>query len=345
MIWHPLFLTTFMVQTSGFLLLAAAALTAFRIVVGWKPASATREQLTLEVKAESAVLQTRWALGLYIFSNILLIIGTTNVYPDLIPGAMCGTGVMQSMNKAGNSFLILNGILLAVLLYWNNLEILNRKQTDVPLTVQNARLILLALPVAVLAFGWTLFAAIEVDVHRPVDCCAVVYDQFRTIDEAHQISGLSDRFWIAAWFMLSLLLAWPAVQLLRGHHDPSLKWNAFLSVVSVLWIPVSAVTLVNILSAYYYGVLQHQCPWCLFLLQHGAVGFLLFGALAVVAIEGPAAFLLPAAGRKIPKVFPAALDRGKTAAGRVLIALTVFIALTALPPLIWRFRFGAWIGG
>lgn len=345
MIWHPLFLTTFIVQASGFFLLAAAALTAFRIVAGWKPASATREQLTLEIKAESAALQTRWALGLYIFSNILLIIGTTNVYPDLIPGAMCGTGVMQSMNKAGNGFLILNGILLAVLLYWNELDILNRKQTDVPLTVQSARLILLALPVAVLAFSRTLLAAVGVDVHQPVDCCAVVYDQFRTIGEAHQISGLPDRFWIAAWAMLNLLLIWPAVQLLRRHHDPSLKWNAFLSVVSVLWVLVSAVTLVNILSAYHYGVLQHQCPWCLFLLQHGAVGFLLFAALAVVVIEGPAAFLLPAAVRKIPMVFPSALDRGQTAAGRVLIALAVFVVLSALPPLLWRIRFGVWIGG
>ncbi len=345
MIWHPLFLTTLIVQTSGFLFLVTAALTAFRIVVGWKSASADREQLTLEIKAESAVLQTRWALGLYLFSNILLIIGTTNVYPDLIPGAMCGTGVMQAMNKAGSGFLILNGILLTILLYWNNLEILNRKQTDVPLTVLSARLILLALPVAVLAFGRTLLAAIGVDVHQPVDCCAVVYDQFRTIGEAHQISGLPDRFWLSAWVILSLLMTWAAVQLRRRHHDPLLKWNAFLSVVSVLWVPVAAVTLVNILSAYHYGVLQHQCPWCLFLLQHGAVGFLLFGCLAVVVIEGPAAFLLPAAGRKTPLVFATALDRGQAAAGRVLTALAVFVMLSALPPLLWRIRFGVWIGG
>jgi hypothetical protein len=344
MIWHPLLLTTLVVQASGLLLLAAAALTAFRVVVDWKPASAGREQLILEVKNETAALQTHWALGLYIFSNFLLVVGITNVYPDLIPGAMCGTGVMQAMNKAGSGFLFLNGILLAVLLYWNGIETLNRKQTDVPLTLLSARLILLALPAAVVAFGQTFLAAFGVDVHQPVDCCAVVYNQFRSIDEAHRISGLPDRFWIASWAILSLLMFWAAVQLRRNRRAPSLKWNGFLAIVSALWVPASAVTLVNILSAYHYGVLQHQCPWCLFLLQHKAVGFLLFGALAVIVFEGLAAFLLPAAAQKTPAALPAALDRGRAAAGRVLLALVVFVMLAALPPVVWRIRFGVWIG-
>ena len=345
MIWHPLLLTTLIVQMSGLLLLAAAAWTAFRVVGEWKPASAGREQLTLEIKYEAAALQTRWALGLYIFSDFLLIVGITNVYPDLIPGAMCGTGVMQAMNKTGSGFLILNGILLAVLLYWNGLETLNRKQTDVPLSLLSARLILLALPAAVVAFGQTFLAALGVDVHQPVNCCAVVYNQFRTIDEAHRISGLPDRFWIASWSIIGLLLLWVAVQLRRSRHGSSLKWNGLLTIVSALWVAVSAVTLVNILSAYHYGVLQHQCPWCLFLLQHGAVGFPLFGALAVIVFEGLAASLLPAAARKKPAVLPAAIDRGRTAADRVLSALVVFVILAALPPVVWRIRFGVWMGG
>ena len=345
MIWHPLLLTTFIVQMTGLLLILSACLTALKVVVGWNPASAVREQLTLEIKNESTVLQMRWALGMYIFSDILLIVGIAIIYPNLIPGAMCGTGVMQAMKESGSGFLILNGILLMVLLYWNGLESLNRKQTDCPLAVFNARLILISLPVAVLAFGKTVQAAILVDVHRPVDCCAVIYNQFQTIGEAHQISGFPDQFWIGAWVILSLLLFWLAMRLRRGIEVPSLKWNGILAFVSAVWVPVSVVTLVNILSAYHYGVLQHQCPWCLFLLQHGAVGFPLFTALIVIIYEGPAAFLLPAAVRNTPTIFPAALDRARTAATRVLWALAFFISLSALPSVIWRLRFGVWISG
>ncbi len=345
MIWHPLLLTTVAVQALGLLLLSASALTAFRVVAGWKPASADRHQLTLEIKTETAVLQTHWSLGLYIFSELLLIVGISNVYPDVIPGAMCGTGVIQTMKQAGSGSLILNGILLAVLLYWHGFETLNRRQPDGPLTVLCARLTLLALPVAILAFGWTVLAALEVDVHLPVDCCAVVYDQFRTYAEARQISGLPDRYWLGAWAALSLLLFVSATGSRRAGSGSALKWNALLALVSVLWVPLATVTLVNILSAYHYGVLQHQCPWCLFLWQHGAVGFALFGAIGVIAFESIGAFLLPAATMTTPAIFPSALERSRTAARRVLLALAVYLTASVLPPVIWQLRFGVWLNG
>lgn len=345
MIWHPLLLTTFIVQALGLLLLSGAALTAFRVIIDWQPASANRHQLALEIKAETAVLQTRWALGLYIFSELLLIVGISNVYPEVIPGAMCGTGVMQTMKQAGSGSLILNGILLAVLLYWHEFENLNRRQPDGPLTVLSARLILLALPVGILAFGWTALAALEVNVHQPVDCCAVVYDQFRTYAEAQQISGLPDRYWLGAWAALSLLLFVSAAGCRRVGRDSALKWTALLALGSVLWAPVATVTLINILSAYHYGVLQHQCPWCLFLWQHGAVGFFLFGAIGVIVFEGLGAFLLPVATAKTPAIFPSALERSRTAARHIIFALAVFLTASVLPPVIWQLRFGVWLTG
>jgi hypothetical protein len=344
MIWHPLFLTTLIVQIAGLLLLAAASITAFGVVADWNPASANRKQLSLEMKAESAVIQMRWALGLYIFSTCLLIVGITNLYPGMIPGAMCGTGVLQAMNASGSGFLILNVILLMVLLFWNCLETLNRKQTNYPLTKFNARLVLLSLPVSFFAFGQTVKAALS-DVHHPVDCCATVYNQFQNISEAHQLSGLPERYWILAWMVLSILLFWLAVRLRHRHENLSLKWNGLMALAAVVWLPVAVVTLVNSLSAYHYGVLQHQCPWCLFLFQHGSVGFPLFAALMVVTFEGPLAFLLPATVRATPAVFPAALDRSRTAASRVIWSLLVFTLLSVLPAIIWRLRFGVWISG
>jgi hypothetical protein len=108
---------------------------------------------------------------------------------------------------------------------------------------------------------------------------------------------------------------------------------------------VAAITLTDILSAYHYGVLQHRCPWCLFLPQYRAVGFPLFGALAVIGFESLTAFLLPAAVRTDPQMLPAAFERSRIAAGRILLALFVFLILTALPPLFWQLRFSVWIGG
>ena len=318
---------------------------AFGVVIDWQPSFASQKQLDLESKAETAVYQMRWALGLYIFSIFLLIVGITNLYPAMIPGAMCGTGVLQAMNESGGGFLILNILLIAVLLYWNALETLNRKKTDYPLAVFNARLILLSLPVSILAFGKTLNAAVGVNIHRPVDCCAVIYNQFRNITEAHQISGLPDQFWIVTWIMISILLFWLAIRSRDQKSGHPLTWKGFLAVASAAWVPVAGIALVKILSAYHYGVLQHHCPWCLFLFQHKAVGFPLFAALMVIMLEGIAAFLLPITVRTIPTLKATALDRGRTAATRVIYGLLVFILLSVLPAIIWRLRFGVWISG
>ncbi|MDP4857438.1 MAG: hypothetical protein NWR42_08510, partial [Desulfobacterales bacterium] len=75
------------------------------------------------------------------------------------------------------------------------------------------------------------------------------------------------------------------------------------------------------------------------------VGFPLFGALAVIGFESLASFLLPAAVRNDPQMLPAAFERSRIAADRILLALFVFLILTALPPLFWQVRFSVWIDG
>ena len=345
MIWHPLQLTALAALFIGLLLLTAAAVKAFRIVIGWNPASADRAQISLEIEAEAAVVMARWALWITLFSIVLMILGITNVFPALIPGAMCGTGVMQAMSPAGTGFLILNFILLGILLFWNTLEKLGRRRPDYPLARLGARLLLLALPVAALAFVQSVSAAFEVDTHRPVDCCAIVYDQYRTLSEAQSVSGLSDGFWLTAWGSLSVLLLFLGLLVRRSATALTLKWNGLLAVTAAIWVPVAAITLTDILSAYHYGVLQHRCPWCLFLLQHRAVGFPLFGALAVIGFESLTAFLLPAVVKNDPQMLPSAFDRSRIAAGRIIVALFVFLILTALPPLFWQLRFSVWIDG
>ena len=345
MIWHPLQLTALAALFIGLLLLTAAAVKAFRIVIGWNPASADRAQISLEIEAEATVVMARWALWITLFSIVLMILGITNVFPALIPGAMCGTGVMQAMSPAGTGFLILNFILLGILLFWNTLEKLGRRRPDYPLARLGARLLLLALPVAALAFVQSVSAAFEVDTHRPVDCCAIVYDQYRTLSEAQSVSGLSDGFWLTAWGSLSILLLFLGLLVRRSATALTLKWNGLLAATAAIWVPVAAITLTDILSAYHYGVLQHRCPWCLFLLQHRAVGFPLFGALAVIGFESLTAFLLPAVVKNDPQMLPSAFDRSRIAAGRIIVALFVFLILTALPPLFWQLRFSVWIDG
>ena len=342
MIWHPSAIAVFSGDLLGLLLLSMSALTAFYIILHWSPADANRGQLKLERNAEAAAIRTRWASVLFAFATLVFLIGITHWFVDLVPGAMCGTGVIQSMGAEAAPALLFRGLLIWLLLLWNVFEKLNQSRPDQPISRVNARILLCATPVALLAAVTTYQSLRQVDLYRPVDCCAVVYDQFRTIEDAHQTAGISDAAWIIIFTALSVLLA---VTVLRTRRHPTAKRTGLAAVVAVFWIPAAAITLVNVLAAYHYQVLQHQCPWCLFLPEHRRVGYLLFGALAVIAFESSVIWAMPKISSRFRVLAEATIQRQRTAAGRVLLALAVFLILAGLPPILWRLRYGVWMGG
>jgi hypothetical protein len=345
MIWHPLLLAIIGVDIVTGLLTLSIAASAFRIALYWNPASSDRNQIALETRAEIAGILGRWVLILLLFSGFLLTVGISNVFHPVIPGAMCGTGVLQALGQNGQKMLFYRALWVTAIFFWYEMDRLNRMDRSCPLTGFNARLFLASTPLAVQALIGSVSAFNAVDPHQPVDCCAVVYDQFRSLADARSAVGISDGFWLGAFLVLSMLFAGLALGVwFSGAERPRLR--GALALTTVAWLPVAAVTLINILSAYYYGVLHHHCPWCLFLPQYNFVGYLFFGALAVIAVEGLLVFFLPlsaAIGEK--PLLSQALRRSCRACNRMLAAFSVFMLLACLPPLIWRFRHGVWMGG
>ena len=106
MIWHPLLIAVVVGDVLSLLLWLGAAATAFQIAIKWIPQSANREQTQLERRAETARLSAKFSLVVFILSTALLIIGITNVLPAIVPGAMCGTGVLQATDGMGTQALI-----------------------------------------------------------------------------------------------------------------------------------------------------------------------------------------------------------------------------------------------
>ena len=344
MIWHPLLLAIVGVDVMSGLLLLSTGVSAFQIALRWNPVSTDRTQIALEGRAESASIRGRWMLTLLLFSGLLVVVGISNVFHGVIPGAMCGTGVLQALGDSGRRMLLYRGFLVIALLFWFELDKLNRTDRCYPLTAFNARVFLAAAPLAALPLVESARAFAAVNVHQPVDCCAVVYDQFRNLTEARSAAGISNKFWLSAFVFLTTLLAGLAIGV-RFSSTKRPRLRAGLTLTTLAWLPVAAVALVCILAPYHYGVLHHHCPWCLFLPEYNFVGYPLFGTLAFVAVEGILVFCLPLSVRQEKQLFSAALRRSLRACSHVLVGLAVFMLLACLPPLIWRFRHGVWMGG
>ncbi len=345
MIWHPLVLAVVGLDLLGLLALLFAAAAALQVLLHWAPGSAAAAQIALERRAETAEMAARCGFWAILAASLVLVVGITNVLPELVPGAMCGTGVLQATAGSGARALGLRFGALVLLYGWRMLETVNRRQPQRTLTVPAARLLLLTLPLALPAAGDTLQALAGLDVHQPVDCCAAAYDQFRPPELAGRAAGLPDRFWVGLFALGGGLLIALALKLARAPDPAQGRWPGILAAASLLWVGVAAVALVRVLAAYTYEVLHHYCPWCLFLPEHRFVGFPLFGALLLAALEGSGVWMLALAVRRCGLPVPGTASRLRAGGRRVALAVAVFSLLAVAPALWWRWRFGVWIGG
>lgn len=342
MIVHPIVLGVLAVDGMVLVLEAGAAVFAFQALLSWNPANASETQLRLEARSESAEIAAGLAFWTFAFGSLLFVVALTNVLPDIVPGAMCGTGVLNAMGDAGWKAI---GLRLAAvsLLYtgWASIR-LNRSDPTAPLTLLNARLRLFGLPILALAVAYTTGALWSLNVDQPVNCCAVVYDAFESTSGASRLPVISDGGWLSVFAALSVALLFAAV-LVERQKTPAAGAAAGLLMLALAWMPASAIALVTVLSAYIYGVLHHHCPWCLFLPEHGMAGFVLFGVWMMIGLEAATAWLATSLCRKEFGLEQTACRRCRSAAQRTALGVVLFAMLSGAPALIWRIRFGVWL--
>ena len=343
MLLQPLLITILITDTIGALLALTAGLKAFQIAVHWNPTEFDKKQLSLEMHADALNLQGQWVLGLLLFSTVLLVVGITNMLPNIVPGAMCGTGVIQAMGDSGGRALLFRLLSLAILFVWLTVCRINAAKPSGPLTQTGARLFLVALPAYFPALYMTFAAVLHVNIEQPVSCCAIVYDQFRSLQEARSAAGLPDSIWLAGFLVGAGVLMFTAMLTFKADTPVKRPKRIFLVVISAFWIPVAAVTLVHHFAAYHYGVLQHHCPWCLFLSQYRMEGYPLFGALILVAFESIVILWLPQLSRPAVELGKVVDQRIQKASLRIFASIVVFLLLSALPALYWRLRYGVWL--
>jgi hypothetical protein len=342
MIWHPLVWAFWVAATTGGLLYAMGALQAVDVMLDWHPARADSDQLRRERRAEMAGLLGRWALGGLTAAALLGLAGIAGAWYRMVPGAMCGTGVLQAMGTDGSRAMIFWGLTLTVLHGWRVLDGLDSQHPQGILTQVGARVMVGAAPFFVLAVCFSWQALMRVENVPPVSCCAAVYDQVLTgASESAVIKSLVP---VCLGFSLvgSAALLAMAVSAIRSTDRTP---GATMAVIAILWGIAAMVAVKQTWSAYYYQVLSHPCPWCLFLPDYHGVGFIIFGCMAVVVLESIALWLAGLTRRRHPVLDDPAARRIRRSAWRIAISVAIFTLLTAGPAIAWRLRTGVWLNG
>ncbi len=342
MIWHPLVWAFWMAAATGGLLYAASAAQAVDVMRNWTPARADIDQLRRERHAETAALLGRWALGCLTAAAFLGLVGIAGVWHRLVPGAMCGTGVLQAMGTDGSRAMIFWVVSLTVLYGWRMLDGLDSHHPQGVLTQAGARLMLSAAPFFGLAVFFSWQALMRVENVPPVSCCAAVYDQVLTgASESTVIRSLVP---ISLGFNLvgSAALLTLAVSAIRS---PDRTSGVIMTIIAILWGIAAMVAVKQVWSAYYYQVLSHPCPWCLFLPDYHGVGFIIFGCMAAVLMESITLWIAEHTRCRYSVLTDPAGKRIRRSAWRIAITVMVFTLLTAGPAIAWRLRTGVWLNG
>ncbi|MDA8137752.1 MAG: hypothetical protein M0036_03785 [Desulfobacteraceae bacterium] len=283
-----------------------------------------------------AALLGRWTMGLQAAAFILVLAGVTNLWVSVVPGAMCGSGVLQAMGAAGRQFLILMAATLVLFYCWRAVEVLDRGHTKaLPADLQSRWLLLIA-PFMILAFWRGIEALRAAGRQGPVSCCALLYDQLRDTGRLGTIFNfsISGHTWLLLSLSLTLFMAGRG---LRWWRRPALAGKGVIIACGaglVLWWVALYQGLTLEVAPYIYQTRFHPCPWCLFLADHKAVGLIYFGLPAWATLECVAALTVWGVSRRYPQAAEPARRRLRQAGWRIALSALLF-GLSAAWPILF----------
>jgi hypothetical protein len=252
-------------ETLLYLLLFVAFLVTLGLLKRWNFDAFTTEQFTLENR--SYLVMT--IIFFVILLKVVLLpyfVYTIDNLSDLIPGAMCGAGVIKA-NAYGNPLLTLKIIILFLSGLWLSMNSVDLKEKNYPyLTLKSWFFIVIFLFLSA-EFILDILYFTHIETSNPVTCCSVIFGQ------VGGANGLPFGLDISKLLMLFYLLF--ALTVLS-----IVSQRLLLSIIaSLLFGAVAYYAVVYFFGTYIYQLPTHQCPFCMLQDHYYYVGYLVWGLL------------------------------------------------------------------
>jgi len=269
----PEVLTLYILNTIVLSFAFIAFILSIQIVLKWDFSATTPLQYELEKKSYlgSTIIKYMFYIKIPLF---LFYIFTLDKISFILPGAMCGAGVVNSSDYA-TMLLFLKVINLYLFAYWiviDKQDMMDEVQTNLKKKFMLYIALFIFLLVEVLLEG-VMFNAI--DVKSVVDCCGAI---FSTNDDTYlsMALNLSPSLLLTLFylnFMLMLVVSFK-------------KINYIFAVLNLLFIVISLLSLVSFFGTYIYELPTHHCPFCFLQEEYNYVGYLLYAFLFIGTFNG-----------------------------------------------------------
>ena len=241
------------------------------ILKNWDFNASTQEQYKLEKLSYLIVL----IITISLVFNIFLLpyfAYTIESLSAIVPGAMCGAGVI-SANEYGNPLLLLKILILLCSGLWLLLNDEDLKAKEYPYT--KIKFWFFTIIFFLVSFSYLLEIAYfsNVSLERPVSCCSVIFGLSgeNSLPLGLGISTILILFYLFS--LLSMLFIW--------------QKKAFaLALSSSLFLFVAYYAVTHFFGTYIYQLPTHICPFCMLQSDYYYVGYLIWGLLFISIFFG-----------------------------------------------------------
>ena len=185
---------------------------------------------------------------------------------DLVPGAMCGAGVIKA-NAYGNPLLVLKIVILFLSGLWLSINNIDLKAKNYPYLKLKSWFFILIFLLLSGEFLLDILYFTHIETTNPVSCCSVIFGQ---IGGANGLPlGLDIPKLLTLFYLLFALIVLAILSDL-----------ALVSIIAgILFIVIGYYAVVYFFGTYIYELPTHKCPFCMLQDHYYYVGYFVWGSL------------------------------------------------------------------
>ena len=251
-------------QTLLFVILSIALYHTLYILSHWVKGSTNTMQYSLEKKSYlvSSVVSFSLMVTLLLFTFFTY---TINELASLLPGAMCGAGVVGA-NSFGAPAVAIKFFIILLSLLWLKLNHQDTLSKDFKYFRKKLLFFLFLYLFMLVDLYLTLGFFTNIDTSEPVLCCSCIY----TSTQESQLPFSLQTLELVTLFHLSFVLVITAAYF---------KKSLLLFVFSTVHIVLSYYAITYFFAPYIYELPSHKCPYCFLQAEYYFVGYFIYASL------------------------------------------------------------------
>lgn len=252
-------------ESTLFFLLLVAFVVSMKVLLKWDFESFTPFQFALE---RQSYLVTTITLFVFIMKFLLIVyfVFSIDALSLLVPGAMCGAGVITA-NDYGSYLLILKVFILFLLTLWLYVHFYDMSTKNHQWFKQKSWLFSLIFVLITLELGLDFAYFSNIDTHLPVSCCSALFGQ---LEGANPLPfGLNIPMLLVLFYLLYALVI---LTLKTGYKVVYILANS-------LFVYIAYHAVVYFFGTYIYQLPTHKCPFCMLQAEYAYVGYVLWASL------------------------------------------------------------------